>query len=143
MRNFKRRPLHLGLFALAVSVGTASSAQTTFRSSNNPAAALSVERVAPSGTVLRIRQRRGSMAYFPLSQNTVLRDPATGISYPLRGLDSEVLPKGDVEVVTLRFSPFSESVPTFELLDPERPAQALYFKGVRLAAPDEITAAKE
>ncbi len=130
MRKQHRYSASAGLLALAVSIGTNTSAQTTFASSNNPSATLRIEAANHEQTVVHVRQHRDNINYVPLSQNTVLRDKATGISYPLRSLDVSVDPSSKVEVQTLSFSPFLEPAATFELLDPTRPNQALYFKEV-------------
>ena len=131
MSTLHHRPMRSGLLALAVSIGTAAGAQTTFASSNNPSASLRIERSDRAGTRIYVEQARGSAAYQPVSQQTVLRDPETGVSYPLQALDSEVSPNGTTEHHTLTFAPFLDTVGDFELVDPTRPADALYFKGIR------------
>ena len=151
MSTLHHRHLPGGLFALALSIGVSGSAQTTFSSSNNPAAQLRVERLTEQGTVIRIEQNRSAVGYQALSQESVLRDPATGISYPLRGLDSEVLPActelvdgtGEKEIVTLQFAPFLDPISRFELIDPAAPTQSLYVKGIEFTTPDAIASSDE
>ena len=140
INDHRRRPIQVGLFALAVSIGSSAGAQTTFSSSNNPEASVRIESLAASATILRIEQARGSVGYRPLSSSTVLRDSQTGVSYPLEGLDSEVLPKGDTEVFTLKFAPFLDPVARFELIDPKHTNQHLYIKDIRPSTPDQIAA---
>jgi len=121
-----------GLLALALCVTEPGTAQTTFASSNNPAASLSVQQQNKEATVVHVSQTRTSVSYVPLSQNTVLRDPQTGISYPLQGLDVEIERATLTEHYTLRFAPFIDVVGYVELLDPTNVNGALYFKAIDL-----------
>ena len=119
-----------GLLALALSVGTVISAQTTFESSNNPAASLRIEQIDGGATVVHVRQSRASAAYVPVSQGTVLRDKLTGVACVLRSLDVEIDEQSQVEHYTLTFDPFLDEVTQFELLDPRNPNASLYFSRI-------------
>lgn len=142
MRKLQRYSAAAGLLSLAVSIGTSSSAQTSFASSNNPTAKLRIEKLDDTATVLHVSQNRESVNYVPISQNCVLLDRSTGIAYPLQALDFEIEKSSDNEHHKLVFAPFKDGISRFELVDPTKPNAALYFKDI-LADPTALAGLAE
>jgi hypothetical protein len=131
----KMRKLHTLRFAAAAVIcatlfSNATMAQTTFATSNNPEASIEVNRIDNEATIVTISQDRRSSTYVQVSQNTVIKDRETGIAYMMTFLESSVDPDTYIETQRLTFRPFLDGATSFELLDPRKVNENLYFSRV-------------
>ena len=108
-------------------------AQTTFATSNNTTASLHVDRLDHDATVITITQKRGTASYVELSQNTVIKDPQTGIAYNMIMLDCNIDPITDIETHHLTFRPFLDEIESFDLLDTSNPNASIFFSRIKFA----------
>ena len=117
------------------------SAQTTFGASNDPSATIAVEAHGPHETAVSItRVNRGTDA-LPFSSQTVLRDAATGIAYPLRTFRKSLSKDGRYTITHAIFRGFDGPVARFDLIDPLAQQRALYI--TRIGEPEVVTASAE
>jgi len=110
-------------------------AQTTFATSNNPSASIHVDRLDQDATLVTITQKRGNASYVELSQNTVIKDPSTGIAYNLVLLDCNIDPLTDVETHHLTFRPFLDQVANFDIIEPSNQNGSLFFSRINVIEP--------
>jgi hypothetical protein len=115
-------------------------AQTTFETSNNTSASLHVDRLDQDATVITITQKRGTASYVALSQNTVIKDPQTGIAYNMVLLDCNIDPHTDIETHHLTFRPFLDEIESFDLLDVTNPNSSIFFSKIKLKEDSEALA---
>ncbi len=108
-------------------------AQTTFATSNNTTASIHVDRLDQDATVITITQKRGTASYVELSQNTVIKDPETGIAYNMVLLDCNIDPITDIETHHLTFSPFLDEIKSFDLLDPSNANASIFFSRIKFS----------
>lgn len=102
------------------------SAQTTFAASNDPSTSIRVETRDGSGTVVVLTRAFSAETRMPFTANTVLRDPASGISYELREHRIAASKDGRLEVITARFRGLDPAAVSFDLIDPLLNQRALY-----------------
>ena len=117
--------------------GTNLCAQTTFATTNNTNANITIDRMDHDATVITITQQRGTASYVELSQNTVVKDPQTGIAFKLVMLDCNIDPTTDIETHHLTFSPFLDEVGTFDFIDPLNQNASLFFSKVKMVEPSK------
>ena len=113
-------------------------AQTSFEASNDPSATIVVEPLDTKRTAVSITRlyREGEGTTF--SARTVLRDPVSGIAYPLLHYRTSISKDGRFEIVQAIFRGFDEPVERFDLIDPRAQQQALYIS--RITTSEVITA---
>ena len=116
-------------------------AQTTFAATNDPSTSLRVERHATDGTLVVLTRARSARNAMPFTTSTVLRDPASGISYELREHAVAASKDGRLEIVTARFRPLDPAVVTFDLIDPVVKQRALYI--TRIETEDALIASTQ
>lgn len=105
-------------------------AQTTFAATNDPTTSLSIESLDGEGTLVVLTRGAGSRTSAPFSPKTVLRDPATGISYEMRGFRKTRSKDGSLEIIRAAFRRFDGPVARFDLIDPVAGQQTLYISQI-------------
>lgn len=118
-------------------------AQTTFATTNNTNANLTIDRMDQDATVVTIIQQRGTASYVEISQSTVVKDPQTGITFKLLILDCNIDPITDIETNHLVFAPFIDEVLMFDLIDPLNQNASLFFSKINAVTTTEAIAATE
>ena len=116
-------------------------AQTTFAASNDPSTSIRVETREATGTVVVLTRALSAETRMPFTANTVLRDPASGISYELREHRVTTSKDGRLEVVTARFRGLDPAAVSFDLIDPLLQQRALYITQIETGA--VVTASAE
>ena len=133
----KRNPT---LAALAAWVATACAclctgrlaAQTTFARTNDPSAAIEVERSDEELTVIRITQRPSRAGYAAVSEGVVLRDERTGVAY--RPVSRRRATRADTVCTELAFAAsdlaLGQGPAHATLVDAHAPGRGLFVAGI-------------
>ena len=107
-------------------------AQTTFTRSNDPSAAIAVERSDGELTVIRITQRPSRAGYAAVSGEVILRDERTGVAYrPVRRRREE---SGGAVLTELAFAAtdlaLDHGPAHATLVDARAPGRGLFVAGI-------------
>jgi len=130
MRKLTYAKAAVVVLACLAFAGNVLCAQTTFATTNNASANITIDRMDHDATVITISQQRGTASYVELSQNTVVKDPRTGIAFKLVMLDCNIDPHTNIETHHLTFSPFLDEIGAFDFIDPMDQNASLFFSKV-------------
>ncbi len=138
MRKLHRLLAGLSVIAFGLSLPASARAQTTFLHSNDPTASISVEVLEDGRTAVIITRALRDDPMMTLSEGTVLRDLAGGISYEMRERLVDVSKNGQLEIITAVFRKFDGGVKQFDLIDPRLQQRSLFIAQIEYTPNDAL-----
>ena len=131
MRELQTYLAKAGTAVACAVLAQAGFAQTSFESTNNPRAGLTVD-IADGVATVEVRQSIGAATYQAVSPETVLRDERTGIAYSPSATRRTRDDNTQEEVYELSYALPAEGLRETSLIDTKRQHEHLYFTSVKL-----------